>query len=307
MIAKPLVSIVLRCFNQEKFVAEALDGLLAQTYAPLEIVIIDDCSTDRTGEIIQNKLNEHPERSDIKFVRRAENQGSEATCREGLLRTKGEFILMMAGDDIMLPNMADEMVKVWNAEGVSLVATNACYIDENSQPLGRMFREYADPIDTSIETLARDGSNTCCFGATIGIERDLYDTFGWPPAAFLRACDIMLPFYANLHKGAHFIKEPLLKYRVHSSNSSLSLMAERSQGENQLVVHEQIFNCHLAHAVLMMEELLRVQREMPNRYSELAKKIIPLLELQTVEMAKKLVNTRLKLHNAQRGFESRDN
>ena len=52
----PLISIVMLCYNHERYVAEALEGVLAQTYAPLDIVIIDDCSQDTTAEIVAAKL-----------------------------------------------------------------------------------------------------------------------------------------------------------------------------------------------------------------------------------------------------------
>src|SRR5262249_29739375 len=120
-------------------------------------------------------------------------------------------------------------------------------------------------------------------------------TFGLPPS-HLGAFDIMLPFYAYLLKGAHFIRKPLLKYRIHEQNSSLSLIAERSDEVERLLTQERIFNGHLAHAVLMQEELDRLSVTMPGRHAELAGRIGPLLTVQTVEMAKKIMRTRIELH-----------
>jgi glycosyltransferase involved in cell wall biosynthesis len=68
-VPNPLISVILACYNQERFVAEAVKGVLSQTYAPLDIVIIDDCSNDRTSDIIKAELARHPARSDIRFVR----------------------------------------------------------------------------------------------------------------------------------------------------------------------------------------------------------------------------------------------
>src|SRR5580704_2715421 len=121
------------------------------------------------------------------------------------------------------------MVKFWIAEDVSLVTANAYYIDENSSPLNRNFRDPTQPSDDSFETLARDGSNACCFGPAIGFEREVYDKFGYD-TDFLGAYDIIFPFYAHLLKGAKFLNKVLLKYRVHSDNASLSLAWEKSEG-----------------------------------------------------------------------------
>jgi hypothetical protein len=65
-------------------------------------------------------------------------------------------------------------------------------------------------------------------GAAMGVERSLYDRFGYPPE-YLTAEDVMLPFYAYLCKGTRFIPEPLLKYRVHAQNTSMTLQWERSK------------------------------------------------------------------------------
>jgi len=290
----PLISVALLCYNQERFVAEAVDGVLDQTYAPLDIVIVDDASTDATANIIEERLVRHHGNANVTFVRNPRNLNANLSARVGIQTTKGAFILVSSGDDIMLPDMIAEMAKVWMAEDVSLVTTNAIYIDEQSKPLGRTYRDPAACADDSFETLARDGSNACCFGPTIGFEREIYTTFGWPPP-HLNAYDIMLPFYAYLLKGARFIEKPLLKYRVHLQNTSLSLIAEKSDDVGQLLTEERIFFGHVAHAVLMQDELTRLGRHMPERYAALVSRIDPLVTNQIIEMARKLVATRIRL------------
>jgi hypothetical protein len=131
----------------------------------------------------------------------------------------------------------------------------------------------------------------------MGFERELYDIFGWTPA-HLTAIDIMFPFYAYILKGARFIEKPLLNYRVNSQNTSLSLAAERSQGLEQMITMERIFDVHLAHALFMREQLDQLRVRMPERHAELAPRIVPLLAVQTEEMAKKFVRARIKLDEA---------
>src|SRR4051794_15817407 len=97
----PLISVILLCYNHEKFVAEALDGIFAQTYSPLEIVIIDDCSPDRTIEVIDAKLAGHPKSSNIKVIRNPKNMTGEAGCQIGLSLTSGAFVHIASGDDVM--------------------------------------------------------------------------------------------------------------------------------------------------------------------------------------------------------------
>jgi len=293
-IKTPPISLILLCYKHEKFVAEAIDGVLAQTYAPLEIIVIDDCSPDRTGDIIAAKLAAHPAGLKIPFIRNPHNLGGKSSAEIGLRRTTGNFVFIVSGDDVMLPEMVAEMAGVWMKEDVSLVAANAMYIDANSNALGRTFRDPTTRADDSFETLARDGANACCFGPAMAFEREVYATFGWPPL-YLGTYDIMFPYYAHLLKGARFIEKPLLKYRVHAGNTSLSLIEESGDETRRLLMRERMYFGHLAHALLMQEELRRLKGEQRERYAELAERIAPLLTVQITEMGRKLVNARIDL------------
>ena len=285
---RPLVTIILLCYNHQKFVEEAVRGVLAQTYSSLEIIIFDDCSPDATAAIIERTLAEQPRRADVRFVRNPKNMTANTVVRMGLSMARGDFIFVSHGDDVMLPEMVGKMTDVWLAEKVSLVTANAVYIDENSQLLNRTLHDPDQPVDDSFETLARNGTNACCFGPAIGFERAIYEKFGWVPR-YLRAYDIMYPFYAYLLKGARFVRTPLLKYRVHASNMSLSLAAEKADSLEKAAIDERMYLVHLAHAVLMEEELNRMLVEAPARYIGVAKTILPLLSIQMAEMSKKLV------------------
>jgi glycosyltransferase involved in cell wall biosynthesis len=289
---KPLITILLLCYKQEKFVVEALGGVLSQSYSPLEIIVFDDFSPDRTAEIIERTIAQHPRRLDVRFIRNSANMGAKAVGGLGLSMAKGKFIFFSSGDDVMRPNMVEEMAKVLINEGVSLVTANAEYIDKNSRPLNRTARDPSQPADDGFETLARDGANACCFGAAMGFERAIYEKFGWMPE-LLKGCDIIYPFYAYLLRGARFIGTPLLKYRVHGENASISLQAESAENFLQkAVIEERAFLNHLAHAVLMDEVLDKLRVEAPDRYGPIAERIMPLLTIQMVEMSKKLVRSR---------------
>jgi glycosyltransferase involved in cell wall biosynthesis len=288
MFGNPLISIILLCYNHENFVEEAIEGVFLQTYSPLEIVIVDDCSTDNTADIIEARTAGQRCGQAIRFVRNTKNIGGWASAKLGLDMTQGRFIIIASGDDIMLPELVAEIARVWMTDNVSLVTANASYIDERSNSLNRTFRDPNIPADDTFETLARDGSNACCFGPAIGFERAIYTTFGWPPA-YLNAYDIMLPFYAYLLKGARFISKPLLKYRVHGQNSSSSLRAEKANALERVLIEERMYLDHLAHGTLMEEVLVRLCDEAPQQYSAIAGRILPLLTIQLSEMAKKLV------------------
>jgi len=292
------------CFNYERYIDEALSGLFAQTYRPLDIIVLDDCSSDRSAEIIETRLAQQGNPPNIRFVR---NQRNTVNPIPGILgMIKGQFVILVSADDVMLPHMVERLTQTWLQQKVSLVTANVIYIDEKSNFLGRTSRALASPADDSLETLARDGTNACCFGAAMGFERAIYDTFGVPPTNFLECGDIILPFYAYFLGGARFINEPLLKYRVHSGNTSLSLLAEKTGGEEQLLAVNRSLTNHLAHAVFFDEELDRVGAESPQRFGVVANKIRPLVAVQITEMARKLVRNRRELHELRQQQKSSD-
>lgn len=292
--AKPLISIVMLCYNHEKFVAEALEGVLAQTYFPLEVIIVDDCSQDATKDVVHFRLSKLHAVPDIRVINNTKNLGLLPTCEVGIRASRGDFVVFTCDDDVMMPEMISEIADFWRSQDVSLVTTNAHFVDSQSMSLGRTHRDLGEHADDSFETLVRDGANACCFGASMGFERELYTTFGMPPA-HLNNIDILYPFYAYVLKGARFLNKPLLRYRVHGKNNSLSLIDERSDDRGKLEVRDRIFYQHIAHAVVMLEELDRLNVTMPERYRELAPRIGPLLTIQAVEMAKKMVRNRIAL------------
>jgi glycosyltransferase involved in cell wall biosynthesis len=301
---RPLVTVVLTCFNFENYVDEALTSLFAQTYQAPDIIIVDDCSSDRSAEIIRARLAQQGHPPNIRFVH---NQRNKRDPIPGIVHMiKGRFVILVSADDVMLPHMVERLTQTWLNEKVSLVTANVLYIDEKSNSLGRTSRALATPVDDSFETLARDGSNACCFGASMGFDHAIIETFGWPPTEFLECGDIVLPFYAYLLGGARFIHEPLLKYRVHSRNSSLSLLTDKTTGEARLLATDRSLTTHVKHAIFFDEELDRLRSESPNRYAAIANRIQPLVGVQITEMTRKLVRNRKELHDLRRPQSSYD-
>jgi glycosyltransferase involved in cell wall biosynthesis len=291
----PLVSIVYVTYRHEKFALDALRGVLGQTYPMLDIIVLDDASADATAAIIAAELAKHRDRVDVRFVRNDRNLGAFGNTRKGLALAQGDFIILFNGDDVMLPTMVEKMVRAWQETDVSLVTANARYIDETGQELNQFFRNPTEPYDETFEALARHCSNAVCFGAAMGFERSLYDRFGYPPE-YLTAEDVMLPFYAYLCKGARFIPEPLLKYRVHAQNTSMTLQWERSKNPvDKLRVWAEDRYIHLAHACLMISELERLVKSDPSRLGEVERRIRPLLNALVHERAQQMVQARKEL------------
>jgi glycosyltransferase involved in cell wall biosynthesis len=105
----PKISVFLPVYNQEKYIVDAVDSILIQSYPNLQIVIGDDGSNDQTVEIIKNYKALYPEL--IKLVLSKENTGITSNCNRILAECDGDYIAMFAGDDIWLPGKLNAQVK----------------------------------------------------------------------------------------------------------------------------------------------------------------------------------------------------
>ena len=93
----PLVSVLVPCYNAERFVGAALESVLAQTYAPIEVIVVDDGSTDRSAAVLE------PFRAPGVTVIRQENHGAAAARNAAFAASRGRYILYLDGDDLMSP------------------------------------------------------------------------------------------------------------------------------------------------------------------------------------------------------------
>lgn len=115
---RPLISFALFCYNQEEFVAEAVRAALAQTYSPLQIVISDDGSKDRTFEIVKEIVSNYHGPHDVLLNRNEHNLGIGPHVNKVMTElVKGELIITAAGDDISVPERTETVFKAWDATG----------------------------------------------------------------------------------------------------------------------------------------------------------------------------------------------
>ena len=102
----PLVSIIMSVYNEERYLQQSMESLVGQTLTDFEIIVIDDCSNDRTTEIIESF---HDER--IRLIRNELNQGLTRNLNRALDYCRGKYIARMDGDDISLPERLEKQVR----------------------------------------------------------------------------------------------------------------------------------------------------------------------------------------------------
>jgi glycosyltransferase involved in cell wall biosynthesis len=211
----------MRAFNCERYIGQAIESILAQTFQDFEIVVVDDASTDG-AEAILHAYAQQDER--IRVFRNETNQGSVRTMNVGLRHARGEFVAFHDGDDVSLPHRLETQVNFLAANPkIALVGGGAYWIDEEGEELKLVTRERKGPeeVKQALErgNIFRQTSVMCrrkCLEA-IG----LYDEF------FLYANDYDMLFRMADQFDIVYYEEPLVKWRW--LNSSISGAKKRTQ------------------------------------------------------------------------------
>lgn len=151
MSRPPLVSVVIAAYNAERFIEATCRSALAQTYAPLEIVVVDDGSTDGTAAIV-DRLAAGDAR--LRLVRQS-NQGVAAARNRALASSRGEYVAPLDADDLWDPEKIARQVAALDAAGPDAVMAYCwwAWIDEHDVVLDRSprWQENGDVLDRLVE------------------------------------------------------------------------------------------------------------------------------------------------------------
>ena len=135
----PLVTVICLCYNQGAYVVESLNSIISQSYSSIELIIADDCSTDNSKKVIEEWLLEHP---NVAFIANETNLGNTTTFNKTLKIAKGEYIIDLAADDILLPNCVKKQVEKFNSstyKNLGIVYGNAEIIDDKGNFISYYF------------------------------------------------------------------------------------------------------------------------------------------------------------------------
>lgn len=111
-----LVTVICLCHNHEAFVEESLQSVIQQTYPHVELIIVDDASTDNSKQIIGQFVNLHP---GVEYISLTQNVGSCKAFNMALIKAKGDFIIDLAADDVLLPQRIQEGLTCLQSKGPS--------------------------------------------------------------------------------------------------------------------------------------------------------------------------------------------
>jgi len=135
---RPLVTVICLCYNHERFVTQAVESVLKQSYPSIQLIIVDDASTDGSVPVIQGLLQQ---RHDITFIGLKENVRNCRAFNIGLAQAKGKYIVDLSADDVFHSERIEKQVRLFEQLGpdYGVVFTDAEFIDDNGASLGKHF------------------------------------------------------------------------------------------------------------------------------------------------------------------------
>jgi glycosyltransferase involved in cell wall biosynthesis len=213
MSVSPLVSVVMPVYNGQRFLSQAIDSILVQTFTNFELIAVDDGSTDDTAKILDAFRGRD---SRIVVHRQAKNSGIVAALNQGCRMARGELIARMDADDVSLPHRLSRQVAYLTANpGVGLVGASVRIMDAEGN-LGRL-KSY--PVTPAAVAWSMLFYNSVAHPVVM-FRRSMLEQAGFYPDGYPSAEDYAL--FARLARSTAIDNLPdvLLHYRAWSSNST---------------------------------------------------------------------------------------
>jgi glycosyltransferase involved in cell wall biosynthesis len=213
----PLVTFALLAYNQENFIEEAIKGAFAQTYSPLQIIISDDCSTDKTFEIAIKMVHEYKGKHEVLLNRNDNNLGIGCHVNRIMDLAKGEWIVGAAGDDISLSHRTAEIIDaVMKSSGRPLSAWSRAQLMTAEGKLLNKF-VFSDGRRHTLKEMISNERNV--WGCSHAWHRDIFLLFG-PLNNNVLYEDNALSFRSYLAGDIVYVDNTLVLYRNHDQSIS---------------------------------------------------------------------------------------
>ena len=204
---KPTVSVVMTCYNYEKYVARSIESVLKQTHKDLELMIINDGSTDNSDSVIRSYIKDKRVRYIIQ-----DNAGQARAKNIGIKYSCGKYIAFLDADDLWENEKLELQLPLLKKKNVGLVYSNATWIDEGDSVLGQgWLGGYLKPRSGKVtEYLIYD--NFIYFSSAV-IKRDCVDGTGYFNESLSMGIDWELWLRLSSKCKFDFVDKHLIQYR----------------------------------------------------------------------------------------------
>lgn len=254
----PLVAVVLYGYNEERFVAEAVESLLTQDYPTLEIVLSDDGSSDATGDIMERMAAEWEGPHRVWVNRNPHNIGIGSQINAAVANTTAKLIVLANADDRSHPDRVRHTAAAWQDGDTATAVWSALrQVDAAGRPSGTLRACRAETACLARAARQRFGGPQA---ASMALDRRVFEAFGPLPDNLILE-DNPLFARALLLGPVRHLEEPLVDYRVHGDNISQAYAAAPFDEWRQR--HRQRVGWHRHEGVKAYIEILRDQHQAP--------------------------------------------
>jgi len=212
----PSISVIIPVFNGENFIAHALKSVLEQSFQDIEVVVVDDGSTDSTPTVVR----QFPEK--VRYIRQ-ERQGVSASRNKGISISRGKYIAFLDADDVWLPHKLERQIAYFkNNPALGGVGCGFFATDENLNILEEHIPSPCELPDLLL--MQRDGGLTS--GSRILVPKLVVDRVGGFNTHLSTSADLDFAIRIKMNYEVSFVPEALVLYRQHGSNmhKNISLM-----------------------------------------------------------------------------------
>lgn len=217
MVNVPLVSICIPVFERERYLGDAVASALSQTYQAIEVIVVDNASSDGSYEIARSFADPR-----VRVERNDRNIGQRANLMRALSYASGECVLFLSSDDLMYPHQVEQLVKVLSDHpNVGFAFCNVELIDGCGRTIGRVDRHLPEITKgrAFVECSLSSGENPVHLVACL-VRRAVLESVGEFAPVFFYDWPLWLRCAMSADVG--FVPEALAAYRVHGANEALS-------------------------------------------------------------------------------------
>jgi len=266
----PRVSVVIPAYNHGRFVGEAIQSVLDQTFQDFELIVVDDGSTDHTREVVTTFPDPR-----VRYIYQS-NRGQAAARNAGILASGGEYVAFLDDDDVWLPTKLELQVQVLDSQpNVALVCSDLYVFDEESgATLGRLwhdrpFHHWIEPEEATRDPLKALLRRGCFIAPTVAMARreSLIAVWGFDESLERNHedWDLFVRFCQRFAIAA--IDVPLARNRQHSTNTHRNwvYMCESSIA---------VYNKALREFSLADDEIQMVERRLAGALSRYGRSLV---------------------------------
>jgi glycosyltransferase involved in cell wall biosynthesis len=253
----PKVSIIITCFNYRRYVASAIESSIGQTYKNVEIIVVDDGSTDGSSEIISRYAGS------LRSIRQ-DNSGHVAACNRGYLASDGDIIIFLDADDLLATAAAGEIASAWK-EACAKVQYDLIIIGACGESLGRRFCNFKRGYDADRVRKDFQRHGTYRWPVTVGNAYSRWFLEILMPLTVADGPDGVLNTIAPIYGDVITLHHALGLYRLHGENlwasngrdfARLSQRISRRQKEIEMMrEHARLNNKQIPSGNLLDHEL----------------------------------------------------